>query len=157
MKGNVMQRGAAVVSATPGRFWSMVSRGDASECWMWTGSRTSAGYGNLRRGGRNEYAHRMAFMLTFGAIAPGMFICHRCDNPGCVNPAHLFEGTQAENMRDAAVKGRFANSRKTCCAKGHPLVDGNLDPYHLKHGRRWCLTCERERNRLRQARARAAL
>ena len=138
------------------RFWAKVQRGADVECWLWSGSHTSAGYGNVKLTGGNEYAHRMAFMLTFGEISPGMFICHRCDNPGCVNPAHLFEGTQAENMRDAAVKGRFANSRKTCCAKGHPLVEGNLCRSHLKHGRRWCLTCERERKRLHEARRRAA-
>jgi len=95
------------------RFWSKVIKED--NCWLWTGSKTLAGYGTIiagtaRTGDKTEvsiYAHRASWEIANGrAIPSGMIICHTCDNPPCVNPDHLFLGTHADNIRDKTAKGR---------------------------------------------------
>lgn len=86
------------------RFWSHVDK--SGECWLWTGGRTSTGYGHYRHLNKNWKAHRFAWTLTNGPIAAGLVACHRCDTPLCVNPAHLFLGTQADNLLDMTEKGR---------------------------------------------------
>lgn len=92
------------------RFESYVVRADDPDaCWSWTGSRHRHGYGTIGEGGRNGrdfLAHRLSYEIHVGPIPPGMVICHRCDNPICTNPAHLFVGTQADNVRDMDAKGR---------------------------------------------------
>jgi HNH endonuclease len=87
-------------------FWGRVARGAPDACWPWTGATDpKLGYGSLRFGGRNEKAHRVAFSLAFG-YWPN--VCrHSCDNPPCCNPAHLFDGTQKDNIQDAKRKGRL--------------------------------------------------
>ena len=84
------------------RFWSRVNVGNAGDCWPWRGSINSNGYGVFA----GEKAHRVAYQQFHGPIEEGMVIMHRCDSPSCVNPAHLVEGTQAENVRDCIEKGR---------------------------------------------------
>jgi len=76
------------------------------ECWLWKGATNSDGYGMLRFRGKKDGAHRVAYTLFRGEIAPRMFVCHTCDIPCCVNPDHLWVGTHAENMRDMVAKGR---------------------------------------------------
>lgn len=90
-------------------FWRKVNRSAGpGSCWEWMG-RKSRGYGSLTRKtphGTFIRAHRYAWYLANGPIPDGMVICHKCDNPGCVNPAHLFIGTQDQNNKDRAAKGR---------------------------------------------------
>lgn len=93
------------------RFWDNVEIVEGNKCWPWTGTKDNNGYGKLGYGGRDykaDYkAHRMSYEMRFGPIAHGKVICHTCDNPSCVNPNHLFEGTQADNTRDTSRKGRL--------------------------------------------------
>ena len=93
------------------RFWSKVNKGGPNECWLWTGAKTGAGYGNLDLNGRNLLAHRVAWMIHNGGITRGLCACHTCDTPLCVNPAHLFLGTHAENALDKQRKGRCNSPR----------------------------------------------
>lgn len=87
------------------RFWSKTSLGETG-CMEWTGSRFRTGYGRFRLKGRTQSAHRVAYELSVGPIPDGMLICHRCDNPPCVNPDHLFVGTKSDNAADMIRKGR---------------------------------------------------
>lgn len=88
------------------RFWRRVKRGTRYSCWPWLGPRNQKGYGLAATGSRTEAAHRVAWTLTHGPIPQGKFALHRCDNPPCCNPRHLFLGTQIDNMADMRRKGR---------------------------------------------------
>lgn len=83
-------------------FWEQVNK--TGECWLWMGRTQSDGYGSLSREGKEYLAHRVAWELTFGPT--DLKVLHRCDNPPCVRPAHLFEGTQRDNIADMVAKGR---------------------------------------------------
>ena len=76
-------------------------------CWNWTGSLNKNGYGRFTFDGARHPAHRFAYSRLRGAIPTGMVVCHTCDNRRCVNPAHLWIGTQKENMQDCVRKGRL--------------------------------------------------
>ena len=90
------------------RFWRFVHKPlDLNDCWTWTGYISKDGYGSFTPSKIPIRAHRFMYQLTHGVIPPGMLICHTCDNPICVNDAHLFLGSNSDNMKDAASKGRL--------------------------------------------------
>ena len=126
-----------------------------SGCIEFTGSKTGrGGYGQLSRaGGGSPYkAHRVVFAEVYGPIPDGAFICHHCDNPPCVNPDHLFLGTNQDNVTDMVNKGRHHNQVKTHCKHGHAFT-----PDNLRAGvGRVCAACRREANRAYRARQREA-
>lgn len=98
------------------RFWKYVHKTDG--CWIWTGFRDEDGYGRFD----SSIAHRVSWELRNGAIPSGMSVCHRCDNPNCVNPEHLFLGTPLDNSRDMVAKGRSARGTKQHSSKLTPQI-----------------------------------
>lgn len=80
---------------------------DASECWTWTGYRDKDGYGKLRDGKTNKGAHRISYEMHVGEVHDGHFVLHNCNNPACVNPAHLRLGDHLENMADRIMAGHY--------------------------------------------------
>jgi hypothetical protein len=136
------------------RFWSKVDKTDG--CWVWTASKNCEGYGRFNRFGKKrpncEGAHRVSYIISSGAEIPdGMLVLHKCDNPPCVNPEHLYLGSNADNARDKKDRGRVKswiaddNNAKTHCPSGHPYSGDNL--YIEPTGGRKCRECNKIRAR----------
>ena len=92
------------------RFWARTDKGGAGGCWIWTGTHIKSGYGTLSVNGVPAYAHRLSLELHGTTVPQGALVLHACDNPPCVNPAHLFLGTDADNIADKVGKGRHIHA-----------------------------------------------
>lgn len=136
------------------RFWSRVREVvpfSAFKCWEWTGKIGTDGYGQMTIARKSHSAHRVSWQLNKGAIPDGLCVLHKCDNPACVRPSHLFLGTKSDNSKDARAKGRLKlpdnrnnlNSRKTHCLRGHEFSEANTA---FKNGKRRCRECCRLRS-----------
>ena len=101
------------------RFWAKVVKSDG--CWEWHGARNESGHGRFFR---NRGAHRWSWEAAYGPIPKGLDVCHVCDNPPCVNPAHLFLGTHADNTWDMFAKGRHPNK---------PLAAADIQEIRIAH------------------------
>ena len=141
---------------TTDRFWGKVDKsaghGSGNDCWIWTGEITHKGYGRARLADRKaKAAHRMSWELSTGLPWPeGKISRHTCDNPPCVNPAHIIPGTIAENNADMWERSRQAgppavNAKKTHCIRGHELSGDNV--FEQVGGKRGCKECRRQRDR----------
>jgi hypothetical protein len=107
------------------RFWRKVRR-DEHGCWEWLGAGRIGGYGHFNVGKRFVGAHRLAYELTYGPIPQGIVVCHRCDNPRCVRPDHLFVGSARDNMSDCRDKGRLGDKRRLGLNNGATRITPEL-------------------------------
>lgn len=131
--------------STEQRFWAKVNKTDS--CWLWTAYRNRKGYGEFGMGGhrgRMYLAHRVSWEMANGTIPDGMYVCHACDVPACVNPSHLWLGTATDNNRDMFAKGRAVSycGTKTHCTNGHPFDSENTRK--RPGGKRACAVCRSE-------------
>lgn len=142
----------------PNQYWDLVSDGAPDACWPWPGNISNRGYGVVNMNGRKVSAHRYAYQLATGEDPGELHVCHTCDNPVCVNPAHLWLGTNADNVRDKLDKGRgrapngLPYRTSTHCAHGHSLTDTNLG----RGVRNPCRRCARDAAKRSRDRKKAA-
>lgn len=135
------------IETTIAQFWSHIRPG--ASCWLWRGPVWgSNGYGRMTFNGRRQKAHRIIYQMLGGIIPPGYHVLHRCDQPRCVNPEHLFLGTHADNMADLVSKGRARNwcTGVAQCKRGHVFTPDNT---RLDGRGRQCRACDRIRRRRR--------
>lgn len=102
---------------TKERIEAKVLRIPEAGCWIWTGSTMVRGYGEIISENKKHYAHRASYEAFVGPIPKGFYVCHSCDTPACVNPYHLFAGTQKNNLVDMVKKGRSTRGERNSQAK----------------------------------------
>lgn len=122
------------------RFWQKVERGN--DCWTWVGAKNPSGHGRFWVDGKNMPSHRYAYEMLVGPIPEGLHIDHLCQNPSCVNPAHMEPVTLWENLRRAPNQVAVVNAAKTHCPHDHEYTPENT---YRHSGRRICRTCQRDR------------
>lgn len=126
----------------------------SGECWIWQGAKDGKGYGFKRFNGTLWKAHRLMYYVFNGEHPKEKQVCHTCDTPSCVNPKHLWLGTNQENQIDAVIKKRNFNTKKTRCKNGHDYSLENT--MVMRTGERVCKTCSYARSRKwKQARPRS--
>lgn len=132
------------------RFTKRIGNTTENGCWEWLGSKNKA-YGSFILYEKNYPTHRLAWLIWNGEITNGLHVLHKCDNPVCVNPEHLFLGTHADNMRDMSLKGRYAKVKKksNVCKKGHLFTPDNIHLAKQKSGPdiRLCKICHLARRK----------
>lgn len=122
------------------RFMAKVVK-QANGCWLWVGAMATNGYGRFSVHRKLVPAHRWIYEHTHGLSVGSLQVCHKCDVKNCVNPEHLFAGTQSDNMQDASRKKRIRGQNLTHCLRGHPFTEENTIPQHS--GGRKCRICQR--------------
>jgi hypothetical protein len=130
----------------PKRLLEKIVTDKKTGCWNWIACKNNRGYGKTSFRGNQDLSHRVFWKIINGEIPFGMFICHKCDNPGCVNPEHLFLGTPKDNMQDCVIKDRHnhtnGNKGKLFCKHGHEFTKENT---HVnKKGERLCRQCDKD-------------
>lgn len=130
-----MPRVAACICAYRNSEWS-------GDCLEWHGAATKDGYGVIWHKGKNRRLHRAVWEEMHGPLPSRIFVCHSCDNPKCWRPAHLFLGTNLDNVRDMAYKGRHKEQKKTHCPHGHAYSPENTY-IRPSDGYRMCRICKK--------------
>lgn len=134
-------------------FWNCVQKSHEYGCWTWTDKFDRKGYGRWRK----TLAHRESWRRAHGEIPDGLWVLHHCDNPPCVNPAHLYLGTVVENVRDMVDRRRnYIPPRRTHCAEGHELIGENLRIAGKLREVWLCRMCDNKRSAERQRQLRRA-
>ena len=150
LRGNAIKRMPDI-----DRFWTLVDRaGGPDACWPWLSGTNPAGYGRFRGHPTTHLATRWIMSQILGRplrwdAEVKELVCHRCDNPPCVNPAHLYIGDDSTNMQDCSRRGRHHWAKKTHCPQGHEYTPENT---YVNGGRRTCRECALRRAREQKAR-----